>query len=344
MLRAPRPRGFCALGFGGVVTAALLAGSISLPVSEAQPTQPTQPAPELRRAKELYQSAEAAMKNGRFEDAARDYGAAYELSRDPALFYKIGRANERAGKCDVALTYYARYLSEGKPTEQFAAATKERITACGGNVQKPEGSAAPVKPPSSASSQRAAPAPTTSQSEPPISTGSQRAAATGRNAGSSAGAGPNSDTAAPAQRNTGNVAGSTEAPAGTASGSAAPASTPSNSHKVAWLLTGSAVALATLGGVLAYAASSAENDVRDLYTGLAGQPPTFDAQTKQRYDDLVNQGRRYQHLSWASFGLAGATAAGAAVLFLLGGRNEGAEHARITPMVTTNTAGVALAF
>ena len=49
----------------------------------------------------------------RFDDAIRDYGAAYELSRDPALFFKIGRANERAGKCEVAVSYYRRYLRQG---------------------------------------------------------------------------------------------------------------------------------------------------------------------------------------------------------------------------------------
>jgi hypothetical protein len=109
-------------------------------------------------------------------------------------------------------------------------------------------------------------------------------------------------------------------------------------------MTGSAIALATLGGVLAYAASSSENDVRDLYVGFAGQPPTFDARTKESYDDLVSQGQRYQHLSWAAFGIAGAAAAGAAVLFVIGGRDETALPARIAPIVTPRSAGVAVTF
>src|SRR5262245_33064180 len=101
-----------------------------------------QPAPDLTRAKDLYLSGEAAMKDGRFDDAARDYGAAYELSQDAALFYKIGHANERAGKCDVALIYFARYLREGKPNEQFAALTREHIKACGG---EPPSSGTPTR-------------------------------------------------------------------------------------------------------------------------------------------------------------------------------------------------------
>src|SRR5262245_13563766 len=72
-----------------------------------------QPSTDVARAKDLYRSGEAAMKDGRFDDAVRDYGAAYELSKDPALFFKIGRANHRAGRCEIALIYYARYLREG---------------------------------------------------------------------------------------------------------------------------------------------------------------------------------------------------------------------------------------
>src|SRR5262245_39392683 len=104
--RDPRLRGTRALGRAAVIAAAMLAALVASGLG--QPLGHAQPAPELDRAKDLYLSAEAAMKDDRFDDAARDYGAAYELSRDPALFYKIGRANERAGKCSVALTYYTR--------------------------------------------------------------------------------------------------------------------------------------------------------------------------------------------------------------------------------------------
>jgi hypothetical protein len=190
-------------------------------------------------------------------------------------------------------------------------------------VNHPGGSAAPV-----------APQPSTGSATASV----DGAAGTGRPAPISAGSG----TAADAGRDAGSQAGSAEAPAG--SGAAAPAQAPSNRHKVAWIMTGGAIALATLGGVLAYASSSSENDVRDLYVGFAGQPATFDAETRKRYGDLIDQGHRYQHLSWASFGLAGAAAAGAAVLFVIGGRTEAAQHARITPIVTTNSAGVAVRF
>jgi hypothetical protein len=108
------------------------------------------------------------------------------------------------------------------------------------------------------------------------------------------------------------------------------------------VLTGTGVALAALGGVLAYAADSAENDVRDLYAGFAGQPLSFDPQTEKRYNELVDEGHRYQRLSRAAFGLAGAAAVGAAVLFVIGRGSEAVP--RIAPVATASTAGVALTF
>ena len=259
------------------------------------PSVRAEPAPDLARARELYRSAEAAMKDGRYDDAARDYGAAYELSADPALFYKIGHASERAGKCDVALPYYARYLREGKPTEQFTALTRERIAACSGDR-----------------------------------------AGSGGAAGSAASTG-----AAASEHGTASAEGPASAGPAAGSGSAA-ALIPPTREKIAWLMGGGAIALVTLGGVLAYAASSSENDVRDLYAGFAGQPPMFDAQTRKRYDDLVDQGRRYQHLSWAAFGLAGAAAVGVAVLFTVGRHDEPAPSP--APTVTPLGAGVSVRF
>ena len=296
------------------IVAAALVGLAVMPVAPS--AGHAQPAPELSRAKDLYGAAEAAMKDSRFDDAIRDYGLAYELSRDPALFFKLGRAYERAGTCEIALTYYARYLREGTPAEPFATTTRQRITACGGDPRSLEAGASPVAPPPMA------------PPEPPA-----------KPAVADPGASPRRSAPAPSAPAADPTPGSADV---TARSSAAMA-TPSNRHKVGWVLIGGGVALATLGGVLAYAADSSENDVRDLYVGFDGKPPTFDAQTKQRYDDLVAEGRRYQHLSWASFGLAGAAAVGAAVLFLVGGR-ETAPHARITPVITRGTAGIAVTF
>ncbi len=329
---------------------AALTGAIGPPIARAEP------ASDLERARELYRSAEAAMQDGRYDDAARDYGAAYELSSDPALFYKIGHANERAGKCDVALVYYARYLRDGQPTEQFTALTRERIAACGGD-RAGSGSAGSA---AGGTSTGASAAPGPGDASGPPSSASP-GSATGATSSSSpanprpAGAPPDRPASAGgAAASTGGTstegnAPSPEHPAGAGpvagSGSATAALIPPTREKVAWLIGGGALALVTLGGVLAYAASSSENDVRDLYAGFAGQPPMFDAQTRKRYDDLVDQGRSYQHLSWAAFGLAGVAAAGVAVLFAIGRGDEPTPPApTVTPAVGPRGAGVSVRF
>jgi hypothetical protein len=116
---------------------------------------------------------------------------------------------------------------------------------------------------------------------------------------------------------------------------------PPTREKVAWLLGGSAIALAALGGVLTYATNSAENDVRDLYAGFADRPPAFDAATRKRYDELLDDGRRYQTLAWTAFGLAGAAAVAVTVLFSVGG-DEPAPA--IAPVIGPRGAGVSVRF
>jgi tetratricopeptide (TPR) repeat protein len=309
-----------------------------------RPSAGAQPAPELERARDLYASGEAAMRDGRFDDAVRDYGAAYELSKDPALFFKIGRANEAAGRCAVAIIYYRRYLREGNPTEQFSTTTQDRIGACGGDAPGPSRGTSRGTSPIDPLSGPAGPGEPTPSAQPggPPSEPSPRAGRDGAPADPPAGPtpAPTADSP-PAPPDTP----ADSATAGPADGAArAVIATPNTHHKVAWLLTGSAFAVGTLGGILAFAANSSENDVRDLYVGFAGEPATFDAQTRQRYDELVAQGRRYERLSWAAFGLTAAAAAGAAVLFVLGDRDEAAPPPRVAPVVTPTSAGVAVRF
>jgi len=224
-----------------VVLACSAAVAINLPIrpGHAQPSQT-----DLDHARDLYIAAETAMTEARFADAARDYALALELSRDPALLFKLGAASEKAGNCEVAVDYYRRYLREGKPAAEFVTLTRERIQACGADPDAGSGSGSAVD-----------------------------------TAGSDAG--------------------------GAGSGSAAPPPPlPQAKHRAAWLLVGGAIAAATAGAVLAYSANASERDVEDLYAGLNGQPPTFDASTRKHFDDLVDEGTRYQTLSWVSFGAA----------------------------------------
>lgn len=115
----------------------------------------------------------------------------------------------------------------------------------------------------------------------------------------------------------------------------APASAQLGRHRGPWLLVGGSIALVTLGAVLAYSANAAERDVEDLYVGLGGTPPPFNATTRRLYDDAIAEGRRYQTLSIASFGLAGALAVGAAVWFAL----APSEKIIVAPAVAPGAAG-----
>jgi hypothetical protein len=241
---------------------------------------------EVQRARELYTSAEAELAAGEYADAVRDYGGAYDLTKDSALLFKIGVAYEKAGACGEAVVWWRKYLATSPPAS-FVKRAEERLAAC----------AAP------------APEPAPPAAGPAVGSGSD---------GASSGAG-------------GSGAGSSAS--GSADGVAMSAR-----GRAAWVLASAAAGFATIGGVLAYAASSSENDIRDLYIGNGGRPPVFDATTKKRYDELVDEGRRYQHLSWAAFGLAGASAVGAAVLFYW--RHD----ARVEPTVSPHGAGVSVRF
>src|SRR5690606_36876975 len=98
---------------------------------------------------------------------------------------------------------------------------------------------------------------------------------------------------------------------------------------------GGALAFVTAGAVLAYSTSSAEQDVRDLYIANNGRPREYDANTTKRYEDLIDEGRRYQCLAWTSFGLAAGCAIGATIFFL---RDRG--DVSIAPVVTPKETGV----
>jgi tetratricopeptide (TPR) repeat protein len=113
----------------------VLALAVTVGTAAAQPAGDTKP--DFAKAAALYKAAEAAMAAGSYGDAARDYAEAYDITKDPVLFFKIGGAHDKAGRCDVALTYYRRYLSEGTPAADFKKLTEERVVACEALVAKP---------------------------------------------------------------------------------------------------------------------------------------------------------------------------------------------------------------
>ena len=249
----------------------LVAATFVMCVAARSFAQPAESAsPDYARATELYNAATQAMNEGRGDDAARDFIAAFEITQDPVLFFKIGSAYEKAGKCPTAIGYYERYLAEAKPDEAFVTTTKQRIDACKATLPTAKPDVAPT------------------------------------------------------------VLPKPDAPAAT------PMVEPSKNQDRAWLFVGGSLAFVTAGVVLAYSAESAEQDIKDLYISNGGNPPEFDAETKERYDDLVAEGDRYQYLAWTSFGLAAGCAIGATIFFLRDRNDE----VSVTPIVTPKQTGV----
>src|SRR5206468_2818294 len=64
------------------IAAGLLAGTAGIALG--------QPGPDFAKATELYRQATAELADGKYAEAVRDYGAAYDITKDPVLFYKIG--------------------------------------------------------------------------------------------------------------------------------------------------------------------------------------------------------------------------------------------------------------
>jgi hypothetical protein len=289
-------------------TAGLVMSTAAVGPAHAQPTS------QLAQAKQLYDDATAEMAAAKYDDAARDFAAAYDITQDPVLFFKIGAANEKAGKCDVAVEYYRRYLDEAKPEPQYVELTNERMAACaaGGSAIAAGSATATATASASASASGSA---TGSAAE----TATATATATGSATGSAA------ETATAAE--TGSAAGSAS---GSVFGRIRREDRP-------WLLVGGAIAFVTVGAVLAYSANSSESDIRDLYAGVDNQPVTYDATTAQRYRDLVNEGHRYEYLSWASFGVGAAFGVAAAIYFV---RDYNEQRFIVVPTATPQGAGV----
>jgi tetratricopeptide (TPR) repeat protein len=260
-----------AVAFLSVVAGLGVARAQPPPEPEPEPA-PTESAPAaqetpIQRATALYAQATAAMEAGRFGQAARDFIAAYDITKDPVLFFKIGSAHEKLGDCATALLYYRRYLAEANPEPQFVELTNERVAECA--VDEPAASATPT--------------PETTR----------------------------------------------------------PALVTSRNKDGAWLFVGGALTFLTAGAVLAYSIGSSEQDLRDLYTSTTGRTPVFDDKTRERYDALIAEGKRFEVLAWTSFGLAAGCAIGAAIYFRRAAR-EGS--VTVTPVVTPTSAGVSVRF
>jgi hypothetical protein len=274
--------------------------------------------PDYAAAREHYRQATVAFDRGEFAIAAREFGIAYEITRDPILFYRIALAYEKAGDCEAALIYYRRYLKEGKPGDKERVDTEAHIAAC----EKTTGGTPPPPPPP----------PDPVETKPPP---------------------PGETTLAP------DLGGGTEEPLPPPPGGQEIGSTPPPSfadqpgtwkRTGAWISVGIAVAAGTTAAVLGLSASSREEDIDNLirFRNAGGQPAEYSGQTARRYEELIDEGERYEKYSLIALGVTGAAAAAATLLFILEAGepdapagSTSAARFRLTPVVSADGAGLA---
>jgi len=77
-------------------------------------------------AREHYQKGTSYYDLGRYNDAIKEFEAAYELKNDPALLYNLAQSNRLAGNSEQALHFYRTYLRY-VPKASNRAEIEERI-------------------------------------------------------------------------------------------------------------------------------------------------------------------------------------------------------------------------
>lgn len=128
-------------------------------------------------ARNHYEAGNAYYQVSRYEDAAREFQRAYEISRQPELLFNIGRALEAAGNIQGALDAYQRFDEAGAPgfDREVLRARMENLrtrlstTPTTPPPTPPESSQTTPSTPTPESSQNAAPAPPPSHAPSPPS-------------------------------------------------------------------------------------------------------------------------------------------------------------------------------
>ncbi len=268
------------------------------------------------QAKMHFQNAETAMAEGRYAAAAAEYGAAYEVIKDPFLFYKIAVAHQLGGKCGPAVIYFKRYLKEGKPPEDFAVTVKEKMAECGeGTGEEAVGT----------------------EIESGTETGTETDTGTGTETGTEPGTGTETETDPDPDPDTGTLP-PEDAPSFLDD-------EPTWKKTGAWVSVAATVAFGTAGAILMMSGESREEDLQslgDFRDPAQGRPVAYEGQVADRYEALVDEGDRFNTYSMVAFGAAGVAAITAVTLFVLDRGSQadsGSTITHLTPVITSDTAG-----
>lgn len=224
---------------------------------------------------------------GKFELAAKEFQAAFNITRDPTLLVSIGESWQRANDGPKALAAYRSYLSA-----QPQAADRDEIEA---RIKGIETALAP-------------PAPT----NPPTATGTPGATGTATTEAPKTEA-PKTEapkTEAPKTEAPKTEAAKTDAAPGTPGTTITPPEPPPSRLRTAgWVVMASAVAMATGGAIVGLGAQNRADELRRRTMLLVGgQPPIYDENQREAYTTLMTEGKAYNDASIALLSLAGAAA------------------------------------
>jgi len=298
-------------------------GEMLLPSALAQPSEA--PAkPDYAAAKKHYGAAEAAAEASLWSEAAKEYGIAYEITRDPVLFFKLGNAYQLSGDCTRAVEYFDRYLAEAKPSEEYQADTKSRISTCQSSMAAAAKAGAATQESGDATSETDTAG--SSPLEPSLTDDGHSSGVTGE--GDEL-VGPDIEDDAPKQPSFMDEQVTWQKTA-------------------AWTSVGVSVAFLTASAVLGLSASSREEDIDNLlsYRDASGRPAEFDKAISDRYTTLADEGDSLNTMSMIALGGAGISAAAAIVFFVIDDSSgtSSDEIGSLTPTIGNRSVGVRLHF
>ena len=114
---------------------------------------------------------------------------------------------------------------------------------------------------------------------------------------------------------------------------------------------GGTIAFATAGTILAMSGASREEDLDSLadFRDPQGNPATYEGNVRERYDDLVDEGDRFNTWSSIAFGAAGVCLVASVTLLVIDSKNGGSESGsaitrRVTPVLGDGGGGIVATF
>ncbi len=327
-------------GLFGIAALALVAAVGAGPAGLPELTLHRAAAQDFALAGQHFSSAQDAFAQGKYELAAKEFQAAFDITKDPSMLVNIGESWQRAGDGKKALAGYRAYLA-AQPQAPDRGEIEGRIQALETALaENAAGTPAAGQTGAAAAGQAGTPGSTTAASPTSPATAANPTASGSTPSGvakpattppvaAQGGPAPTVPPAAgpglgldkpslPPPTEPGKIDTKKDDSAKTdASGKPAVTTPTSGLRTAAWVAVAAAVALATSGAIVGLGAQDRADELRRRTTLLVGnQPPVYDAGQAEAYTTLQSEGKTYNQASIALLCTAGAVAVTAGALFI----------------------------